>query len=614
MPDIKQETLEEAGRLKGFWRPRNEYLAMHRDLVSGSYRRKVAKYELVISNEPKSLVELACSILAGKQPLIRFPITNQEEPERNVMNDAERWARAVFKEWDRRHRRRLHGPWLRELTWYKCMGGVALFPHIAPGGRQGIQFRCDIWDIMDVFPETGDDGLIQVIRSYSTTMGVARSMAEAPGWNPDVLADGKADQDVDVVNRWWVEDGKVWNTVLINETVVLEPVERREFRGAIPIIVSGANGVPYRSYTDTRKDVDQGNAPDWRKQWSRPITDTNYELYINLDKLLTYMLQNAHDHAYGMGVSTTKDGQTVLTQPDAVTGDVKLLALRVGEDFNWKSPPQIPVEVHSLLQYLTAGLSKGGLDPVLYGSLGSLDISGVTLDRLIAGTKSKLQPYGESIEDDISQAFMTTQALFKRQRRKVQLAFVGDDMRFYQEGFEPSKIPDTTDVKVELPMALPDNRFQKMTMAQMALPGEPLLDPITVYEQFLQDIVPDPSVVIARLDEMRASKDPLLQEAANIVALKRKRRAAEEEGDQDMVEAIDLVIQARQAAFNSSVALNQNRNDPPRTALREPRPEVQPAEGGAVPPDEINALADRGNNGAQAVGSLAERRRRNMGA
>ena len=79
MVDIKTETLEEAERLKKFWRLRNEYLAEHRDLVAGTYRQKVKSYELLISNEPKALVELSCAIIAGKPALIRFPITNQQE-------------------------------------------------------------------------------------------------------------------------------------------------------------------------------------------------------------------------------------------------------------------------------------------------------------------------------------------------------------------------------------------------------------------------------------------------------------------------------------------------------------------------------------------------------
>ena len=593
--DIRQETMDEAERLRDFWRIRNNYLSEHRALVGGTYRDKIKGYELLLANEPKALLELSTAILGGKPPRVIIPVANEPEEERRPMNKTERWATAILLEWDRRYRRRLRGPWLHDLSWYTCMGASVLFPHIRNDGRRGLQFRCDIWDIMDVFPEPGDDGLNQVVRMYRTTRGTAKQMVRSsPGWNVTELesARGSDVDSVDVINRFWVEDDEVWNTVIIDEKVVLEPVERTEFRGQIPIIINGANGVPYRAYTDTRDNIDVSNVPDWRISWSRPITDTNASLYPQLDKLLSYMMQRAHDHAYGTLFHITRDGASVLTEKDLTLQEIKTLAGRTGDSAQWISPPPSPSEIPELLQYITGALARGGLDPVLYGNLG-IEVSGVTLDRLIAGTKSKLQPYGESMSDGISQALTMTQVLFKRQRRKVELPFLDDDMRFYHEGFDPAEIQDTAYYRIEMPMALPDNTVQKLTAMQMAIgQGQPLMDFVTASEVLGKDLIPDAEVVRDRIDEMRAGESPILRGLAELEALEKKALYYEQSGEPQRAQLVRRWIEKQLGQLSSQVGLETNRPEQPGIPP-EPRPEVMPAEAGPASPDEVNMAFGR---------------------
>jgi hypothetical protein len=619
---IVREMLEEASDVKELWKQRNDEWAWHRNLINQAYRNTVAGYVSFATNEPINLLELAIAILAGDPFDIRLPVKQQETAEQNLMNEAEQFVYGFTREWDKHHRSRTgQGSWLRDLAWYSCMGGSALFPHLRSVDGE-LQFRCDLWDPMNVYPQYGDEGLLQCFRMYSLSYGAVRSMAKANEWDfrPFEAAyqqerSNKGGPGVALINRWWMEDGEVWNAIAVQERLLKPPKMHSEF-SAIPIVVSGANGFPYRDYE--RESGALHDAPSWAQVWGRPITAANAKLWEAIDDLVSDMKQLANDHANPLAVVKTGSGNSGIGSITKLVSmrELQKLELKVGESFEWARPPATPDQFNPLLTYFLGLMQRGGLSFAAAGHLG-LEISGVLYNQMIQGTKAKLQPYADSIQDSASQAAMLTMQQFVKRKGKVTLVTrnqrLGHRLNFFERDFEASRMPKSPRLEVTLPMALPDNRLADLTMIQMAMPGKQILDPITAYEQLGHRFVPDAQIVLRRLQEQRAMDHPAVQMWGLIRGFTQQRKAAEDRvqaGDALAAEeaaGLQTIIDQMMAQIASQLALDANRPNPAGNTP-EARPQVQPPEA-SISPDLFPPPAD----GTPSPRLSAQRRMNNMG-
>jgi hypothetical protein len=599
----QSETLEEADRLKKFWKPRNDRWLHLRELVAGTYRTPIKNYVQILSNEPKVLVDLSVSVISGEPPEIRIPIIQEEEQDRRPMNKTERFLASVYQVWGRNHRHSLHGNWLEEAAWYALMGAISLFPHMVKGAKSGLDFRCDIFDPMDVYPDIGGSGTMQVIRCYNTTVADARAMAQGNGWkdaNLENLGDNAA--EIEVVNRWYEEDGKIWNSISFlndkdtNGRDVLNPIERPEF-DTIPVLIYGSNGVPYRAFSNAKQpEGGNGRLPDWREQWGRPIVDANAEIYKAFDSLLTWDGQITKDTAYPTYLHKTQSGQSMLTGKNMQLQDIQLIAGKQGDSIEAVLPGQSPAERSELFQYLRGAMQRGGVSDVATGQLG-LEVSGVTLDQLISSTTGKHRPYVNTLEEAMGEAFMITQKLFKGSRRKVELDRIDADMGFFHEEFTQADIPHTTGVKVTLAGAILDKTLQILTQMQIALPGQPLMDYVTAAEQLGHRIIPDAAMVKGRMAEDRLQADPRVVAAGIRTAMRRKIRQLQELGAADPNSFATEEAEELQKILDADLGIEQgNGTGGGPQAPQNPRSEVRSPEGGVLPAGEIEQLKAQGGN------------------
>ncbi len=580
----QNESVKEAKRLQAFWRPRNEKWLHHRELLAGTYRKQVPKYVMILSNGPQVLVDLSVAVVASDPPEIRIPILQEDASERKSMNKTERFLSSVYQLWNHNHRNALHGDWLEEAAWYTFMGAVALFPHMVKTGRSGLDFRCDVFDPMDVYPDLGTNGTGRVSRIYNTTVADAKGMAKRNGWNDadDALSRLGSDEDeLEVINDWYMEDDKVWNAIsfLTSEGAdsidVLNPIHRKEF-DEIPLKIYGSNGVPYRAFSNTKQpEGGNGTLPDWRAQWGRSILDANEDIYKAIDSMLTWEGQVVHDTAYGTYLHTTQSGMSSIVGKDISLQDLQVIAGKQGDTLTPVNPPTTPSERQELFAYLRGAEQRGGVSDVATGQLG-LEVSGVTLDQLISSTTGKHRPYVNTLTSAISDAMMVTQKLFKGQKRKIDLNRVDADLGFYHEAFEPSDIPTTTGVKVTLSGAILDKTLQTLTNMQIALPGQSLMDYVTAAEQIGHKLIPDAAVVKERIAQDQMEQDPRVQ-AAKIRTAMRKRitELTEVATEAALAEAEELqrILDNDVAVFRQQTALADNRNSPSPKPPG-PRPEV----------------------------------------
>lgn len=626
---LAKQIEDEAGEAKKFWKPRNQTWAQDRAMLQQVYKNRVKGFETVMSNEPRTQYDLAVAILAGKEPLWTLPSKTQDDPqERERMNKVERFARGVMEEADKRWRQKGHDSWLWEYIWFVAGGGFAAFPHIIPRGRKELEFRCDLFDPLTVYPVFGDTGLVAVFRMYNTTRIMAETMARnQPGWDATPLLElgqrptAKPHDNVEIVNKWsqeFEEDGsaKIMNTVLADGVIVKEPTEHDEFR-RIPIIVRPANGTPYREY-DAQEE--RRTAP-FTATWGRSIIDANRQHFKDFDRLLSYMQQNAADHALPTGLDINETGDLTMSNQD--TGRAKWIARAIGEDARYMQPPQMPTEIGNMVTYYLGAIQRGGLSHVAFGTLG-LEISGVTLEQLLTATRSKLLPYKETAESGLEEIMMEFLDQFRQMRRKVTLLTrerkMGSMGQLFQEDFAQQDIPAHMPIKVELPLALPDDLIQRVGIARQLIPDNtPLADRITVLEDVLK--FQDKEMIEARIREDVADQHPIKQAADIAVGLFDRaqailaRASTEAERREALIlqrAAVNLLTQMESAAQTGGRGGRNSEGSQRRQP--EPRPEQSPSEAGPFSPDVVNRVHRRPNNGQESSRPVSSRdRTRNMG-
>ena len=440
---------------------------------------------------------------------------------------------------------------------------------------------------MTVYPIFGDDGTVELYRVYKTTRSMAETMAMGTkGFDASVLMDKgkersrKSTDTVDVFNRWWMDGDRAMNAVVIDGIVVKDETHHDEF-AAIPIKISPANGTPYRQYDDT---AGIGTA-SYQATWGRSLVDANRQHYKDFDRLLSYIMENAKDHAYPTGIDINEQGTLTISNKD--TGKMKWVARQIGEDLKYLQPPQMPPEIGQMLTYFMGAIQRGGLSHVAFGTLG-MEISGVTLEQLLVATRSKLLPYKDTAESGLEEIAMEFMDQFRRKRRKVALLTrkgqQGSIGQMLYEDFSQDDIPAHMPITAELPMSLPSDLLQRVTIARQLIPsGKPLADLITVQEDILK--FQDKEMIATRIAEDQADDNPISQAAKTANALKRKASAirARATNEDDLNEARTLEIAADVIMKEMGEQLGMNpggANNAGSTRIQpEPSPQAQPPEG-----------------------------------
>uniref|UniRef100_A0A6M3KGJ6 Portal protein n=1 Tax=viral metagenome TaxID=1070528 RepID=A0A6M3KGJ6_9ZZZZ len=589
--------LETASRVAGranaaraLWRERNTQMLFDRAIYNMTYKKVARGQELYLTNEARALTDKTSEVLAARQPIIRLPVTVQREPERRKMSGGERFMDGILREINIRWRRQGHNAWLADAAWYTTMGSVCIYRRIVRGRGGEVQFHADVWDPIQVFPVYTGGGLTELYRIYRTTPIEVRTLAQANGWPLDGLT-GELEKDaVEITNAFWVEDGggsapAVYACTLVGGKVLQPPSEYEHWNGRIPVAIYPAGGTPYRGF-----DYEDGNVmiPDWPTSWGQPIFAANREVYKALDKIITWEMRLTRKYALPMAVEYTEQGEARVTTRDIETGAV--VHMKVGEKLEYPNPPTMPQERREILQYLGGAAQRGGISNIAFGELG-MELPGVAVERLLAATKSTLLPYQETLEFAISDMLLGFLEEFKRGGYgKVKLAvkqnYGGEGLQVFDEEFSAKDIPQTTYLAVQLPMGLPDNMIQKMTMARTAIPGnQPLLDVITIMEDILN--VADPDLVLDRIQEMLVQANPGIQAAKAIRELRKLRNDAAQMGDTEYAGLMEKLIEAQLVQVQTLLGGASAPPGPVAARQRELPPGVQSPEESGASPDQM---------------------------
>jgi hypothetical protein len=580
----RQRILGHVARLAdNFWKARNTQMEEDRSLYYLEEPPKRAGFEQVVLNEPKVLWDTATALLSSQFPRLRLPISIDFTPEqKEKMNKAERLLIGIFRELDERQLRRGQHSWLREIAFWACSGWIAGFPLVTE--RNGVvEFSCDLYDPMTVYPEWGSSGLVRLVRKYDTTVAHARTMIEENNWR--LALRGDDGDTVTVINFWeLVREGKdyvPYNCVIIHDEFAKPPT--REDFPHIPIIVIPVGGAPIRAYgKDTR----------WTKRVGESIIATNRGMYAQLNRWVSLMMQIVAETAYPPIIDYTETGRTTLKKQDMGSGVI--IPKRINEKLEAFKMAATPVEVNTLMSLLGAHAQRGGLPYMTYGGV-PFELSGFAISQLLAAIRYKVGPYITAMESAIS---MISREFLRQYKAggfsKIKLTTLNPDKpqkgQFYMEEFKPSDVPDVTYVEVTVPITTPTDRVQQLLMARQALAPPQLLSRETLWEDFLD--VQDSDLEYQRIIGDQVNELPIMKMIAVLEELKQRVIDARNEGNIPVAEALNRYIMMIEMQLGMRQGIPTTPGapgvppemSPPEMGVMGPSPDVLRAGQGMGPP------------------------------
>ena len=626
--ELRTEIQGRFDELEKRYKARNAAWEFDRALLNQAYRVADPGFPLVLSARPAAQFRLAWNILTIRNPRFRVVISaDKDAEEQDNSNDTEKFFSGMFLEADRRWRRAGNRSLMHDLDFYILQGGYALFP-LWRKGKDGAQFHMQVWDPIDVYPEYTEDGLAFVARCYETTKQDAFYRLSFDDYSRNAMtgATEKKNQHdmVTVKNVFWLQSeggGKVcvYHTILVDDTMVIEPEMGKQFGSRIPVIVGPSGGQPFQNtpLNDTyvlpkwagRLDGFDYNVTAWEGFLS-PMRQT----FQDLDSLLSNAAEIVRRNARAVYKQTTRDGRAKLSAQQF--DNARLITLAAGEDIIPVPPPTSPREREELLGFFDATIQQLGLSNVAFGSLG-IEISGVTLDSLINATQSVMAPFVEASQYALAEALMAGADQFRlgslgkvdlqvREQRNA----VGD--RFYLKTFDKKMLPQSVVLKVEKELGLPDTKLARIQAARAAVgDNRSLISEQALAENLLPDIIPDFAEDRKKRDEDKVRNSPSGDILAEVSGLVQLLEAQVQRGD-PLAEVTRQLVQARMAQFQQAQAGMEQRTagiqaqrEAQGTPATDFSPEAMPAEASGVRPEAVDA---RGPAGNPALTSLMAKR------
>ena len=572
----------EAQALQTYWSQRNTQMVLERSVVA--LDKPVAKkgnFNWTI-NAPKTLYDTTVALLSAVTPRIQLPLTiNFTEEEREKISKAERFLLGIFRALEDRHYNAGRGSWLRELAYWVCSGwyAVQVIVHKPLPGK--VEFWAELFDPMTVYPEWDQFGLKRFARVFQTDYFNAMAMAEYWGMKDSLKAYDPQAQ-VQVVNYWkrdMTDQGPaVYNGVSVG-TTVLKPLQRESSFKRIPILTGSSTGSPDRS------------RPDWQQNMGESIIRANMDVYDYQNQILRKKAQLLDEMTGPDVVTKTKSGRPAVKKEDFGGGHRRIIPLAVGEEITPFRSVDLPPEINTLFTTLDGYAQRGGLPYAVYGNI-PFELSGFAIAQLMAAIRYKAGPYANTLEMVLGKIACE---LIEQYRDgvfpAVKLATVNPLSQrrgiFFMEEFAKKDIPETTFVKVSIPLTSSMDRMQQIEFARRAMEPPQLLSRERLYDEVLD--IQDTDQELARIMDDQTMELQGVKQIMVIQKIRELSTVAEVGGRLDeagmLREYADMLVAQGSGA--------QNPNEAPAAKPKQAMPQAMPPEMGTRNPDVQRVIENR---------------------
>ena len=636
-----------------YWRP----LHMRMDYWAGMYfmldqiqQAKPLGYRRFISNEPRTAIDTAVSIMTRNDAFWRIDLNQMESEnpgEREKIGKIERTLQGITIDIDELFGGRGEMPLWKQVAYQALLRGWVWGKfHVT---TSALEYResplvAEVYDSRTVLPHFDQFGLESVIISSLTTLGDLVSIY--PAEFTDVVVDGK---DFDP-NRpatkieFWSNNRGARQGVTGTLAVIAEPssvsqsyMPPRMDGGlggarwlippyvhgytpqALPIIGVPVNGVPIKEKPALSDPV----AAQYRQRadllgvqtrfWQGPNTHVAEsgrsllsaieETMPQMNELIATIFQHFSLNTYGTWLFHTSTGEMPKFEPNIEAR----IPLRPDESLERIEPQPISADAFRLLEVLRAEQQQGTLSAILRSALplGGSDVaSSILFSQMTSAALNALEPYMSGLSQfgqRLGTSLLNQFQLAARDIKPFTVTVPFKQNSFFSIEFDPRRDLESGRKYRTRPIfrpALPDDMHIRIQMARLALdPRKPILSLVTVMEEILQ--IEDPSGEADRIWEDLANQDP-------VIVLEQVAQAL------DRIEEPEMAARIRENQMRMKLIEDLQFRQLTGTVPGGPGGEAQPAgpgpETGAPEATQrrVEGVAER-QQGAELVGAMGER-------
>ena len=549
---------------KLYWRSahaRMDYWATMYFLQDIIQQMKPLHYRRFISNEPKTAIDLAISILTRNDAFWRialFESTSENADERRFIGKVERTLQGIVYDIDEMFSMRL------KMRFWKQAAAQALLRGYIWGKihitTDALKYKdtpviAEMYDPRLVYPHVDAFGLDYVLIETVTTIGDLVSMY------PDKFGEREQQSYYDpnrsaIKIEYWSNDRgdrKGINAVLaaelpmeqttvyditssnspVSAEFVIPPYYHGYSPASLPVVGVAVNGINLLArpqlgeiLTDRLAERAQllgaQNAMSWwtgqnayLAEQGRSILASVEEQLPQYNELIATIMQHLAISAYGTWVFTSPTGE----QPRFTPGIESKIALTPEEKLERVQIGPINADAFRLVDILAKEQQNGMLSAILRASTG-FQGTGVLFQQMANAALNALEPFQDGMEEfgqrigtsALAQLSLASGIIKPFEVLTPRQAGASKRSSFFIVEFDPkelSRLKKRLRPRPVFKPALPDDLAVRINAASLALnPRRPLLSLTTVLEHILQ--VEDPTDEIDRIWEDIAHTDPVL--------------------------------------------------------------------------------------------------------
>lgn len=522
--------------LQHYWSERNTQFGEWYSTLRLEDKYKVEKMESFVSNDPRTLYNLALFLLTPKVVPINIPIEGANDTEQSAIAQTEAFFSRQWASINTSMRKRSKQGWLRYFNSLSLATGWYAVRAIA---SQDGGLSADIWNPSQVYPDFDPEvGLSCVAHCYTTSGSGARktvAMNRNSGWSYDF---GSSMMDVQVADYWYYDDnGTVSNCVLFDRKFAKPPTPHPQFK-EIPVHCSPISGLPDNGSIDK-------NQTDWKRHVGEAIVSTNSQLYDSFNRQMTFMMQILRDTAQPRLKVKSKTKGIVTEGNWNKRGAI--YELDVDEDIEAIAMPGVPPELSLNSQMTSRMIERGGLPFALYTGEGIS--SGYHQSLVSAGADEILRDYRQASSfcmTDISNSWL-------QQIRDQNLSI---DKFVIPEGF-----PDDALFDIDIEVSIPGDLIQRATTARQLDPAFSISTTTTMDMLFPEIRDPNREMVLSRRD--MAMRHPMMATLDLISALQEQAQALVTEGNTQQAQLYMETASKLQQSIDAQIQPQTPPNGPP---------------------------------------------------
>lgn len=547
-----------------YWRPlhfRQDYWASMYFLLDQVQQAKPLGYRRFVSNEPRTAVDTAVSIMTRNEPFWRIDLNQMEaenKEERMRIGKIERSLQGIVNDLDEMFSMRGDLPLWKQVAFQALIRGwVWAKFHVTTAA---LQYRespiiAEVYDSRMVLPHFDSFGLESVIIRQLTTMGDLISIY--PEEFAEEVRVGKYDPNrpAEKIEFWSNERGQrpgITGTLAMigpdtytSMNAYAQPNYAEGLAGArwiipayrhgytpqaLPIVGVPVNGVaikhkpaipdPVLNQFRQRYDLLGINTRYWQgpntavAESGRSILSAVEDEVPQYNEFVATIMQHFGLGTYGTWVFKTPTGELPRFTPN-IEGRV---ALRPEESVQRFEPTPINADAYRILEILKQEQQQGTLSAILRATLpmGGGDVSsGILFQSMTSAALNALEPYMSGlmqVGQRMGGSILAQLQLAAREIKAFTVTVPFQQHSYFAIEFDPRKDLESGRKYRARPIfrpALPDDMAIRIQMARLALdPRRPILSLVTVLERILQ--VEDPTGEMDRIWEDLANQDPVL--------------------------------------------------------------------------------------------------------